>query len=133
MERKTQIFNMIEPSENLKVSIINMIKKEESKRNIYKIVFGSVLSMSSILIMVISIISIVNDAYQSGLSSYLSLIFSDGASIATYWQSYIMSVVESLPIIPITIVVASVGIFIWSINSALENLKGRKSIFVKFS
>jgi hypothetical protein len=39
-----------------------------------------------------------------------------------------MSVIEALPIIPITMVVASVWIFMWSLNSALEILKGAELV-----
>ena len=129
MEAKNQIFDMIEPSKNLKSSIMFKIRKEEIKIAIYKIVAGSVASLASISVAIIFLLNIVNDAHQSGLSDYLSLLLSDGASLLSYWQSYAMSVLESLPIIPIAIVVASIGVFVWSVNMALTNLKNTKSVF----
>ena len=131
MEAKNQIFDMIEPSKNLKSSIMFKIRKEEIKIAIYKIVAGSVASLASISVAIIFLLNIVNDAHQSGLSDYLSLLLSDGASLLSYWQSYAMSVLESLPIIPIAIVVASIGVFVWSVNMALTNLKNTKSVFYK--
>jgi hypothetical protein len=132
MESKKQpLFDLVEPGDSLKISILNKIKREEVKKTIYKIVFSSVLSFFSISVAFIYAINVIKDFYQSGLSEYFSLIFSDGASLVTYWQSYIMSIVESLPIIPITILVASIGIFIWSINVVLTSFKNTRSIFYK--
>ena len=131
MQSKKQLFQMIEPSENLKNSIINKIKTEEIKKTMYKIAFGSVISLTSITIMIMSVINIFQDAYQSGLSGYISLLFSDGASVISFWQSYMMSIVESLPIIQITIVVASVWVFVWAMNTTVTGFKNRRSIFYK--
>ena len=121
-------FNTIEPSEKLKNSILNTLRKEERKNAIYKMVLSSVVSLASISMAVIFVMNIIKDAYQSGLSEYLSLIFSDGASLVSYWQTYVLLVTESLPIIPITIVTASILVFVWSINSALELFKGVESV-----
>lgn len=115
-----QIFNTIEPSENLKVSILNRIQTEERKQALYRIVFSSAISLASVSTIVFFVNNIIKDAYTSGLSQYLSLLFSDGASVLSYWQSYLMSIIESLPIIPITITVASIWVFMWSVNSILE-------------
>lgn len=130
MESKNQLFSLIEPSQNLKSSIINKIKIEETKRTIYKMVFSSVASLASVSVAIIFIINIINDASQSGLTNYLSLLLSDGASILSYWQSYVLSVAESLPIIPITIVVASILIFVWSISSVIDTFKNKKLVFI---
>jgi hypothetical protein len=128
-----QLFSTIEPSLNLKNSIINKIKKEEMKMTIYKIVISSVVSLTSVLVAIIFVINIIQDASQSGLTNYLSLLLSDGASILSYWQSYALSIVESLPIIPITIVFASIWIFVWSISSVIDTFKNAKQIFYKIN
>jgi hypothetical protein len=133
MENKNQLFNTIEPNENLKNSIIIKIKKEEMKRAMYKIVFSSFVSFASVSMAIIFAINIVKDAYQSGIFEYLSLLFSDGMSLVSYWQSYAMSIVESLPVFQITVVFASAWAFIWSLNTILPILKNTKSVFYKIS
>ncbi len=133
MESKNQIFSIIEPKNELKKSIISKIRALEIKKTINKIVFSSVVSLISVASTVIFIINIIKDAYQSGLSEYLSLLFSDGKLIVTYWQTYVMSVIESLPIIPIAIAVFSILIFVWSLNKSLENLKTTKFVLSKIS
>jgi len=121
----------MEPKNELKKSIIGKIKVLEMRKTLKKVVLSSFISLVSITSVVIFVINIINDASKSGLSQYLSLIFSDGKLIATYWQTYVMSVVESLPIIPIVIVVVSISIFIWSLNKFLESIKNTKSVFYK--
>ena len=133
MEKNKQFFNMIEPSENLRSSILGQIRKGETKKAIYDMVFSSVLSLASISTIVIFAISITKDFYQSGLSEYFSLLFSDGSSILSYWQTYVMSLVESLPIIPITMIVASTSIFIWSMNKVVKDFKNTKLVFYKIN
>ena len=132
MESKNKLFSLIEPSENLKNSIINIIRYEERKKAIYKIVFSSVVSLASISLAIFYAISIVKDFYQSGLSDYISLIFTDGTSLISYWQSYFMSILESLPILQITIVFASMWALVWSLNVFLPALKNTKKVFYKF-
>ncbi|WP_420266682.1 hypothetical protein [Candidatus Magnetominusculus dajiuhuensis] len=133
MERKNHFFSLIEPNENLKSSIINRIKKEEIKRAIYRVVLDSAISLISVSIAIIYIVNIIKDAYQSGLFDYISLLFSDGASIISFWQSYVMSVVETLPIIPIAIVVASILVFVWSVSSVLKAFEISKPRFYKIN
>ena len=123
MERRNQLFSMVEPSDKLKTTILKTIKREEIKRSVYRLVFSSVLSLASIIIAFVYMVNIFNDFNQSGFSEYLSLIYSDGALLMNYWQIYVMSIVESLPIIPITILVASVWVFVWSANTMMTNLK----------
>jgi len=133
MESKNQLFSIIEPSKNLKISIMNKIRKEEIKKTIYKIAFSSILSLGSVAMSIIFIMNVIKDTYQSGLYEYLSLIASDGALVISYWKTFTMSVVESLPILQITMVFTSVWIFVWSINMVLTSLKNTKSIFYKIN
>jgi ABC-type sulfate transport system permease component len=130
MTRNNQIFSIIEPSVNLRNSIIHKIETEERKAVMYNLALSFVVSIS---ITIISFINVMKDASQSGLSEYLSLLFSDGVLIASYWQTYVMSVVESLPIIQISIVVASWCLCIWSINMIFTNFKNTKSHMYKMS
>jgi hypothetical protein len=131
MESQKQLFKMIEPSKKLESSILSKIKIEETKRTVYKIVFSFGAFIISISTGIIFAINIIKDASQSGLSDYLSLIFSDGSAIISFWQSYMMSIAESLPIIPIAILVASIWIFVWSLNTILVTFKNSRSIFYK--
>ena len=133
MKDNNQLFNIIEPKNELKKSIIGKIKALEMRNTINMVVFSSFISLASIASIVVFVINIINDASKSGLSQYLSLLFSDGKLIASFWQTYVLSVVESLPIIPIAIVVASISIFVWSLNKFLENIKIQSRYFIRLN
>ena len=130
METNNRLFNVIEPKNSLKEAILNSIKIENNKRNNIKIYFNSVISLISVSVTVFLIIYLIKDAHQSGILKYISLLFSDGALITSYWQTYAMSIFESLAVLPITITLASVWIFIWSINSSV-NLYRIRDRFLK--
>lgn len=130
---KNELFEIIEPKIELKNSIIKRIRNEETKKTIYKMISGSVLSLASIFTLVFYTINIFKDAQVSGLSEYLSLIISDSGLVISYWQTYMMSIVESLPIIPITITAVSVLIFVWSISSLVNTFKNTREIFYKIN
>ena len=127
------LFDIVEPRDELKNLIIKSIKVEERKKTIRNMVFSSVVSLASISMAVIFVINIIKDAYQSGLSEYLSLLISDSSSVLSYWKVYTMSIVESLPILQITILFASIWVFVWSMNIIINNLKSSKLVFYKIS
>ncbi len=133
MDSKNRLFSMIEPRKELKGLILNSIKREEMKKAIYKVAFGLFTSLISVSATVFFIFKVINDAYQSGLSEYLSLLISDGALVASYWMTYTMSIIESLPILQITFVFASIWVFAWSVNMILVNFKYNRSIIYKVS
>lgn len=105
---------------------------EEKRDVVYRIVLGGTISLASMSMMIVYVLNIIKDAYQSGLSEYISLLFSDGALLISYWQTYTMSIIESLPVVPITIVVVSILIFVWSINMIITSIK-QERFFYKLS
>ena len=129
MKEKIKLFSVIEPSDVLKKNILDKIEREETKKAMYKIVFSSLLSLLSVSTLVIFVTSIIKDTYQSGLYDYLLLMISDGSSLLSYWQAYSMSIIESLPILQITVALGSVSIFMWSVNMMLTNIKNTRSVF----
>lgn len=130
---KVELFDILEPKKNLKISIIKKIRKEELKGSIIKIGLNFSVSFVSVLVVAFLFINLVRDYYQSGLSDYVSLLFSDGSLLVSYWQSYIMSVVESLPIFLITLTLVFVVVSVVSLNLALATIKNTKGIIYKLN
>lgn len=60
---------------------------------------------------------------QSGFYQSLSLIFSDGAAMLTYWQEFALSVAESLPMVEITVFLAAIFALLESLKLTIKNLK----------
>ena len=53
-------------------------------------------------------------AAQSGFSGYLSLIASDGGSLATYWKDLGLTLVESAPIVGCAAILGVLLIFVYN-------------------
>jgi len=128
MSNRSQYFLSIEPSLGLKEKIIYRIEKETKQKALFAFVFGGLTSLTSVLAMVYSLVLIVKDYYISGLSEYVSLIFSDSSTILSFWKEFIFSVVESLPFLTMTLTLFSLWIFVWSIKYIFSNLRKSSSI-----
>jgi len=123
MKENFQLFDIKEPKSGLESKILTIIKNKEKRQNQRVFIYSILASISSFSLAVFGLINIVRNYFESGLSEYLSLIFSDGVSLLSYWQAYTLSVVESLPIFYITVVIASVWIFTLFIKKILKSIK----------
>lgn len=54
---------------------------------------------------------------NSGFSYYLSLIFTDAGLLVTYWSDFLLSMIESLPILPLGLLFGSLLILLESARS----------------
>ena len=61
-------------------------------------------------------------AQQSGFTSYLSLLASDGTSIISYWKPFTLSVVESAPIIGSALVLAALLVAGYSLMKLVSDI-----------
>ena len=62
------------------------------------------------------------DLAQSGFYEYLSLAFSSGGLILTYWKDFLSSLAESLPIMSITYSLTLVLVFFLSLKYAMRQI-----------
>lgn len=90
----------------------------DRKRRFYVFVKLVIYSFSTLLFLVGLIfiwqsekINIVN----SEVVNLFSLLFSDSAVVAKYWQEYVLSLLESFPAVS----VIAVGIFVWAVSASL--------------
>jgi hypothetical protein len=67
------------------------------------------------------------DFSQSGFFNFFSLIFSDFSSVATYWQSFSMILLESLPALSLVLFLAVLLLFLQSIKFLTKDIKIIKS------
>jgi uncharacterized membrane protein len=94
----------VRPSDELFERIILRIGKEE--RMIVakmRIVFFSFLLIVSSFGFAYSFIATQNALVNSGFIQFFSLIFSDFSIVATYWQNFLLTLLESLPVIAVVI------------------------------
>ena len=69
----------------------------------------------------------ISRASASGFFEYVSLAFSDGGSIVSYWKDFVFTVVESIPAIETAVVVAVLLLFVYSFKKMSEDISRLRS------
>ncbi|MFA7685509.1 MAG: hypothetical protein WCX95_01775 [Candidatus Gracilibacteria bacterium] len=82
------------------------------------------------LIIVVGIASIVpalqyvsQSFSKSGFYSYFSLIFSDGGSIVAYWQEFLLSLADTLPVMGIIVLFSIIFMVLLALRFVAKNSK----------
>jgi hypothetical protein len=115
----------IEPPSGLLKKIMTCIHREERILIIRKTIISSALLICSIAVFIPSLKMFLSDISNSGFLSFFSLIFSDFSSIANYWQSFGMILLETLPAISLAIFLAvALTLFqsIWSLGKEVKTI-----------
>ena len=60
---------------------------------------------------------------ESGFTHFFSLIFSDAQIVLVYWQSFTLSLLESLPVVILISFFAVILVFLESLKSLTKDLK----------
>jgi hypothetical protein len=66
---------------------------------------------------------LLSDFSQSGFIHFFSLMFSDFPAVTTYWQSFTMILLESLPAVSLALFLAVVLVFLQSVKSLNRDVK----------
>ena len=106
----------INPPNGLLDKILLRIRKEERILAVWKTIFISVFILCSITGFVPALMLLLSDFSQSEFLDFFSLLFYDFNSVMTYWKSFTMILLETLP-------VASIVIFLAVILALLQSLK----------
>ncbi|OGZ93266.1 MAG: hypothetical protein A2528_00535 [Candidatus Staskawiczbacteria bacterium RIFOXYD2_FULL_37_9] len=69
------------------------------------------------------------DFIQSGFINFFSLIFSDFTVVRTYWQSFAMILLETLPALSLVLFLGVLLILLQSIKSLTKNYYEYKQYF----
>lgn len=114
-----------QPESRLSVDVWNVIESKNTQIIKWK-TFGylgmSVLSLSG---SVFSIKGLIEQFTRLGFFDYLSLIFSDGVSIAKYWKEYTLTLANSLPVVSLILSFFLLFILFVSIRRVSYQLKNR--------
>jgi hypothetical protein len=78
---------------------------------------------ASILGIVLSIQYAVSSLAQSGFFQYASLIFSDADILTAYWQGFAFSLIETVPLLAITFMLAAFAAFLVSLRMLATNMR----------
>lgn len=108
---------------------INQAMTREETRWFWRqfLVYGLVLA-ASLVGFLPSLSYLRGEVTQSGFYQYLSLLFSDSAAVLTYWNRFLFSLLESLPVIGTVLV----GTSLWAGLLSLKRI-AKTSRIIKLS
>jgi hypothetical protein len=112
----------INPPDNLLPRIMARIGREKRLLAIKRVIlfsFGIILPLAAFFPILRLLVA---DISSSGLTQYLSLVFSDTGAIMASWSDYLLSIAESLPVVPITGLLIIIFVFLGSLRLAAKGL-----------
>lgn len=113
----------INPPKHLKMAVLKRIKTEQLKMQMRK----KVLYMSSFVVSGIAVFASVaifgKEILASDFWSIASLAFSDMGTVATHWQDFGLSLLETLPVLSIIALLAPVFVALVLVNQYGEYQK----------
>jgi hypothetical protein len=115
--------NNLEPSPELFLKVMKRIRREERVLAFKKIVFLSILLLASGIAFVPSIKMLAQEIQNSGFIQFASLAFSDFGIIKTYWQSFTLSILQTIPALSLALCLSVLVTFLQSIKSLSKNIK----------
>jgi hypothetical protein len=121
------MINYMNPPIGLLEKILKRIRKEERILVLRRLIVLSITLTGSMAGLIPSFKILLTDFSRSGFTSFFSLIFSDFSRVATYWQSFAMVLLETLPAVSLALFLAVFLIFLESTKSLIKNIKIIKS------
>ena len=100
--------------ENRLMSVIQNEGQKVRQRSFWSRV---VVSVGSLVSIVLVSISLVKNVLASGFYDYASIMFLDFGSATMYMKDISLSLVESLPILTLSLFLSLVVVFVWSVRS----------------
>lgn len=113
----------VNPPSGLLEKILKRIHREERILVLRRVVLFSITLAGSILAFVPALKILLSDFSQSGFLNFFSLIFSDFPSVAAYWQSFAMILLETLPAVSLALFLAVLLTFLESVKVLTKNIK----------
>ena len=113
----------VEPPKGLLEKILQRIHKEERILVFRRIVVFLGILLLSLAGFVPSLAMLMSDLNKSGFMNFFSLIFSDFSSVAVYWKSFGMILLETLPAVSLALFLAVLLVFLQSVKSLVKNIK----------
>lgn len=112
-----------EPPKELLGKILQRIREERRILVLRRITFLSLLLAGSLIGLVPSFKMLLSDFNQSGFLNFLSLMFSDFSSVATYWKSFSLILLQTLPAVSLVVFLAVLLVFLQAAKFLTKNIK----------
>jgi len=106
---------LAEPPKNLLGKIMRRIEIERKLSTIRRrVAIFSVFALGSLVALIPSLNSVRAGIYESGFSRLFSLMFSDFDAVISFWQNYAISLLETAPVMNITLLLVVALVFLGS-------------------
>jgi len=122
-----KIFNHFvapELPEGLFDKIMNRIRKEQRLSALRRrLIFSSLGLIASVAVFIPALKVVQRELYQSGFLQFVSLLFSDFEIIIVYWQNFVISLLESIPAMSLTIFFVAIFAFLELLKFWTKDMK----------
>jgi len=122
-----KLFSQIQPLEppvGLFERIVNRIQIEQKLITVKRRIF---LFSAGLFITILAFIPTIKMAWsgltESGFLNFFSLIFSDAGIVASYWQNFALSLLETLPVTGLVLFLVVTLVFLEMLKLLTKNLK----------
>jgi hypothetical protein len=112
-----------EPPAHLFINILKQVEKNQRTYARNRFIFNTVALMVSVVALIPAVYFLISEMTQSGFYRYLMLIFSDSGIVANYWQNFGFLLLESLPVLSLTMVLAAFFGLFYFFRRILANSK----------
>lgn len=120
--------------ENLLVKIMARIQQEKKIMELRKrLIFFSFITIGSAITLAPAFNALRLELAQSGISQYLSLLFSDYSTVIILWQEFTLSVLETFPVMTVIVFLAAVFAFLVSLRFLARDLRSFSRLNVKLT
>ncbi len=124
LEKLFSHLNPAEPPSGLFEKIMYRIREEQRVFAIkQRVAVFSVIMIASMIAFIPAFKLVQTDLSESGFLQFLSLVLSDFGVVITYWHSFFMSLLETIPAISLTILLAVVFAFLGSFKLWIKDIK----------
>jgi hypothetical protein len=118
-----------EPPVGLFEKIIFAIEREEQLKKTRKLFFSFLfLLVISLIVTPYSWMILINQVKSSGIIYFLSTAITDLKTIFTFWQDFLLAIVETLPLVEIMFFLISLGICLFTLRLFLY----KKGLLIKY-
>lgn len=119
---KKEVYQEQELPEGLSARVMLGVKREERKIVVKNTILFSVLFVGSALAFVPVFKILKQDLIQSGFLDFLSLLVSDPGSMFNIWKEFILSLLESLPVVSVMMFITVMLVFFGSLRFVVRDL-----------
>lgn len=120
--------------EELLGRIMKNIEIERSKQQRRNTVFFCCTLVASLAVILPAFNFLRQNILSSGFMDFLSLAFSDPALVARYWQSFVLSLLEALPVVSLAVFLSVVLALLESIRRlAIVNINQSNKVSLKLN